>query len=294
MGMMSDREQTLTEDLRELTADQPFRPDLDAVLRRGRELRRRRAALISGGGVAVVAAAAAVALTVAVAPGSVAARPMPTALGSGAASTGSHSTGSHSTGGQETELTAKIQSAVDAAGANSTMGAVATTASGTTESVVHKGWELQTVWNSSGVKKRVVFSQWFGETSDNPVDRLLILDYDTNTAITETLSGSGLTEDPITVFDGPSLPMAGSKLIGTTSIDSQPAYEFAIQGGEAIDCRVWVSKGTLLPLKETAYQAATAYDYWWSYAPESAAAAKPSIPPWFVRTTVSVGWIPGH
>jgi len=275
--MNPDRERTLTEDLRELTADRPFRPDLDAVIRRGRELRRRRVALISGGGAAVVAAAAAIALTVAVGQGRVTPPRTDTALGS-----------------QETQLTAKIMSAMDAADANSTMGTVAKTASGTTETIVHKGWVLQTTWNSSGVKELVVFSQLSGLTTKNFVNKLLTLDYATNTATTETLVGDENASYPLAVFEGPMLPMAGSKLIGTTSVDGQSAYEFAIQGGEGFDCQVWVSKETLLPLKETAHQGTTAYDYWWSYAPESAAAAKPPIPPGFVRTTVSVGWTPGQ
>ncbi|HTU04468.1 MAG TPA: hypothetical protein VMG13_02850 [Trebonia sp.] len=275
--MNPDRERTLTEDLRELTADRPFRPDLDAVIRRGRELRRRRVALISGGGAAVVAAAAAIALTVAVGQGRVTPPRTDTALGS-----------------QETQLTAKIMSAMDAADANSTMGTVAKTASGTTETIVHKGWVLQTTWNSGGVKELVVFSQLSGLTTKNFVNKLLTLDYATNTATTETLVGDENASYPLAVFEGPMLPMAGSKLLGITSVDGQSAYEFAIQGGDGFDCRVWVSKETLLPLKETAHQGTTAYDYWWSYAPESAAAAKPPIPPGFVRTTVSVGWTPGQ
>jgi hypothetical protein len=285
MGMNPDGERTLTEDLRELTADQPLRLDLDAIIRRGRELRRRRVALISGGGAAVAAAAAAIALTVAVGQGGVAAPRTATAAGSGPAAPAENN---------ETELTAQIMSAMDAADANSTMGTVAKTASGTTETLVHRGWVLQTTWNSSDVKELVVFSQLSGLTTKNFVNKLLTLDYATNTATTETLVGDENASYPLAVFEGPMLPMAGSKLIGTTSVDGQSAYEFAIQGGEGFDCRVWVSKETLLPLKETAHQGATAYDYWWSYAPESAAAAKPPIPPGFVRTTVSVGWTPGQ
>jgi hypothetical protein len=274
MDMKSHGESMIAEDLRELTARQPFEPDLDAITRRGRQLRRRHFTLVSGG----VAAIAALAVAAGTIYGQAGTQHRPTAAGNvSAAPVGSH----------VAELTARITSLMrtaQAAHPTEVDKVIAKSASGTTESIVTRsGLELQTTWDASGVKQRVVYTQLTGATSKNPETKVLDIDYAGRVATAQTISLSKTSSKPIpvTLYPDAYLPGSpGTKLAGTATVNGQPAYEFTIPGAYGFDCTVWVSKTDYLPLKEVAHQGATTYDYSWSF--ESAAVpAKPSIPAGF-------------
>lgn len=272
MGMNFHTESMIAEDLRELTARQPFEPDLDAITRRGRQLRYRRLMIASGG----VAAMTALALTAGGIFGGTGAHHNATAAGSGlAAQANSH---------LDAELTARITSKMKAAQAaqpTEVDTVVAKTASGTIKSIVTRsGLELQTTWDSSGVEKRVVYSQ-LNRASNT--DLVVDIDYASRVATIWTipLDTSSGKSDPITVFPAAYLPGSpGTKLTGTTTVNGQPAYEFSIPGSYGFNCTVWVSKADYLPLKEVAHQGRNTYTYSWAFE-STAIPAKPSIPAGF-------------
>jgi hypothetical protein len=265
----------LTEDLRELSGNQPYEPDLDAVIRRGRQLRRRRAALVSGG-TAAAAAVVAIVLVAGAGQGGAPARKAATATGNGPSTTG----------GQVAELTARITSAMGTARASETDRMTAVTPSGTTENIVTRsGIEMETTWNPGGVKQRVVFEQNF-QAGRHPSEYILDIDYANHTATTRIvrLDAPSARSGPLprtTIIPDAYLPGSpGTRLAGTAQVNGQPAYKFTIPGTHGFNSTVWVSKASYLPLKEVAHQGANTYQYSWSFTPGSAP-AKPAIPPGF-------------
>jgi len=79
-----------------------------------------------------------------------------------------------------------------------------------------------------------------------------------------------------------------SKVIGTATVNGQPAYVLAQAGSGGYHSKVWVSKKTLLPIKDVVhtYVGMTHDTYIWSAAsgPSATAAANaPAIPAGFTR-----------
>jgi hypothetical protein len=317
-------ESALAEELRDLAAQQPSGPDLDAIIRRGRVLRRRRV-LVPGASAAVVAAcAAAIAL----------------AGGPGPAASSAHSPGTSAqpgeavaqpgvTAGQRggavsissaSVLEARLTAAYTAAKATLKVTDVYMASGATTEiiSVPSQKWSETIDWNASGAKETVDFTyQAPGEkqgtltvyngknqkeTLKGPfwVFKTLRLDYATHRFYIDT-SYVQVTKDTEKNADAQFFPVpepeslktsSWSKLTGTATVDGQAAYVLAQTGSGGVTATTWVNQQTLLPIKDVVhtYVGTSTDDYTYSTATgATAAASEPAIPPGFTDGDSSGG-----
>jgi hypothetical protein len=314
--MTPDIETLLEQDLRKLTAHPVREPDLDAITRRGRALRRRRMALAgAGGATGGVAAAVAIALAVGTAgqagpgrPGSLAAGASPV---DGTASAAPKHTATDTpppvfTGiPSAAELKAHLTVALSKAMATSEL-TVRSTFNGfpmVTVTVPSQNWQLETDKTPSGAIQQVVFTSvepGTGAYAGVLEEKTLTIDYGQRYAVTNAL----FSLDPKYITDttpwyGDSQPeslqsSSWSKVTGTATVDGQPAYVLAQTGSGGYHSTVWVSKKTLLPIKDVVHTyVGTTYDtYTWSAAsgPSATAAANvPAIPPGFTRIKPAAG-----
>lgn len=298
-------ETLLAQDLRALTTHQVPAPDLDAITRRGHALRRRRMGLTGVAGATVmagIAAAVAVVLTVGTpgvhtgAPG----HPGGLAAGGTPSAVPGHS-GGLAAGGTPSaaDLQAQLTAAYSKAVATSKL-TVRSTFNGypsVTVTVPSQNWQLETVKYRSGATMQVRFisvERGTGAYAGVLEEKTLTLDYGHRQAITRVL----YSLDPKWITDatpwyGDNRPQSlqrssWSKVTGTATVDGQPAYVLAQSGSGGYHSKVWVSKETLLPIKDVVhtYVGTTHDTYIWSAAsgPSATAAANaPAIPAGFSR-----------
>lgn len=311
--MSPDIETLLEQDLRKLAARPVPGPDLEAITRRGRALRRRRIALAgAGGATAGVAAAVAIALAAGTAgqaagpgrPGSLAAGA--SAAGRTASATPKHTaaaaaapapvfTGTPSAAELEAHVTVALSKAV--ATSELTVRSTFNGSPSVTVTVPSQNWQLQTDKYPSGAIQQVVFTSvepGTGAYAGALESKTLTIDYSQRNAVTrEVLSLDPKNITGATPWHGDSQPeslqpSSWSKVTGTATVDGQPAYVLAQTGSGGYHSTVWVSEKTLLPIKDVVHTyAGTTYDtYTWSAAsgPSASAAANvPAIPPGFTR-----------
>src|SRR5215469_13063309 len=306
-------ETLLAQDLRELTTHQVPGPDLDAITRRGRALRRRRIGLAGVGGATVtagIAAAVAIALTAGTAggqagfprhPGGLAAGGTPSGVPAhpgGIAASGTPAptfTGTPSAADLQAQLTAAYSKAV----ATSKL-TVRSTFNGypiVRVTVPSQNWQLETDMYRNGTTMQVKFTsvqRGTGAYAGVLGEKTVTLYYDDHKAITRviySLRPKWITE--ATPWYGDTQPTSlqhssWSKVIGTATVDGQPAWVLAQTGSGGVYSKVWVSKETLLPIKDVVhtYVGTTHDSYTWSAAsgPSATAAANtPAIPAGFTR-----------
>ena len=287
--MNPDIETLLAQDLRELTRHQVPGPDLDAITRRGRALRRRRMGLAGVGGATVtvgIAAAVAVALTASTAGGQAGVPGHPGGLAAG---------GTPSAVDLQAHLTAAFTKAV--ATSKLTVRSTFNGHPSVTVTVPSKNWQLETVKHRNGATMQVTFTSvepGTGAYAGVLEEKTLTLDYTHRQAITGvlySLDPKRITD--VTPWYGDKQPeslrhSSWSKVTGTATVDGQPAYVLAQAGSGGYRSTVWVSKQTLLPIKDVVHTyVGTTYDtYIWSAAsgPSVTAAANlPAIPAGFTR-----------
>jgi len=306
--MNPDIETLLARDLRELTTHQVPGPDLEAITRRGRALRRRRRGLAGVGGATVtagLAAAVAVALTAGTASGpghsgGLAAGGTPPAHRSAPApaSTGTPApafTGTPSAAVLQAQLTAAFSKA--AATSRLTVRSTFNGYPSVTVTVPSQNWQLETDKYRNGAPMQVKFTTvqpGTGAYAGVLEEKTLTLYYDHRQAITRviySLRPKWITH--ATPWYGDTQPTSlqhstWSKVIGTATVDGQPAWVLAQTGSGGYHSKVWVSKTTLLPIKDVVhtYVGTTHDSYTWSAAsgPEATAANNtPPIPAGFTR-----------
>jgi hypothetical protein len=295
-------ETSLAQDLRELTTRQVPAPDLDAITRRGRALRRRRMSLAGVGGAtatAGIAAAVAIALTAGGQAGVPGHSGGITAGGTPSGVPG-HS-GGLTAGGtpSASDLQAQLTAAFSKAVATSKL-TVRSTFNGypsVTVTVPSKNWQRETDMYRNGAISQITFTSvehGAGAYAGVLEEKTLTLDYGHRQAITRVI----YSLDPKQITD--STPWYGdkqpeslqrsswSKVTGTAIVDGQAAYVLAQTGSGGYHSTVWVSKKTLLPIKDVVhtYVGTTHDTYIWSAASGSsatAAASAPAIPAGFTR-----------
>jgi hypothetical protein len=303
--MNPDIETLLAQDLRELTTHQTPELDLDAITRRGRALRRRRMGLAGVGGATVtagIAAAVAVALTAGTTGGQARVPGHPGGLAAGgtpaATSTSAPAptfTGTPSAADLQAQLTAAYSKAV--ATSKLTVRSTFNGYPSVTVTVPSQKWQLQTDRYRSGATMQVVFTSvesGTGAYAGVLEEKTLTLDYGHRQAITRvmySLNPKWITD--ATPWYGDKQPeslgrSSWSKVTGTATVDGQPAYVLAQTGSGGYHSTVWVSKQTLLPIKDVVHTyVGTTYDtYIWSAASGpsvTAAANAPAIPAGFTR-----------
>jgi hypothetical protein len=309
--MNPDIETLLAQDLRELTRHQVPGPDLDAITRRGRALRRRRMGLAGVGGATVtagIAAAVAVALAAGTAggqtgvpghPGRLAAGGTPSAVpghSGGLAAGGTPAftfKGTPSAAALRAHLTAALVKAV----ATSKL-TVRSTFNGYPSVIVtvpSQNWALETDMYRNGSTMQVKFTSvepGTGAYAGILTEKRLNLYYDHRKATSQvfySLNPKWITD--ATPWHGDEQPeslqpSSWSKVTGTATVDGQPAYVLAQAGSGGYHSKVWVSKKTLLPIKDVVhtYVGTTHDTYIWSAvsgASATAAANTPAIPAGF-------------
>jgi hypothetical protein len=282
-------ETLLAQDLRELTTRQVRGPDLDAITRRGRALRRRRMGLAGVGGATVtagIAAGVAVALTAGAAGGQAGVPGHPGGLAAG---------GTPSAGVLRAHLAAAFSKAV--ATSKLTVRSTFNGYPSVTVTVPSQNWQLETDMYPNGATMQVKFTNvepGTGAYAGVLGEKTLTLDYGHRLAITSV----SYSLDPKRITDATpwygdkqmeSLrPSSWSKVSGTATVDGQSAYVLSQAGSGGYRSMVWVSKETLLPIKDVVHtDVGTTYDtYIWSAASGSSAAAAanaPAIPAGFTR-----------
>ena len=90
-----------------------------------------------------------------------------------------------------------------------------------------------------------------GKGKKPDVMKALEIDYATHVATAENViydtPAAYRVPSPTTGFLAPVMPNSpGARLIGTVTVDDQPAYEFTVPGNG--EYTVWVSEGSYLPL----------------------------------------------
>jgi hypothetical protein len=166
-----------------------------------------------------------------------------------------------------------------------------------TVSVPSQNWELETDKYPSGAIMRVVFTSvepGTGAYAGVLEEKTLTIDYSQRNAVTRvlfSLNPKNITD--ATPWYGDSQPASlqsssWSKVTGTATVDGQPAYVLAQTGSGGYHSTVWVSKETLLPIKDVVhtYVGTTDDTYIWSAAsgPSASAAANvPAIPSGFTH-----------
>jgi hypothetical protein len=320
--MNSRLERDLAEVLRELEAHQPPPLDLDAVIRRGRVLRRRRIAGPSAGAAVVVAGAAAIALAVSSGPVDLTAHQggaagSPTAAGAaravGAAS--NPSTAVAAGVPSATVLKMRLTAAYAAAKATLKVTDVSTAFGETTETITvpSQKWSETINWNHSGVKEslylttmlpapeRLTLTVYNGNNQKQTlknrlfwVFKTLSIDYTTHRYSTGMwYADAGKTSEQKVVAQEFVLPQpeslktsSWSRLVGTATVDGQRTYVLSQTGSGGVTATTWVNQRTLLPVKDVVhtYVGTSTDTYAYSTAFGATAAANtPAIPRGFTR-----------
>jgi hypothetical protein len=291
-------ESALAEDLRELAAHRPpqaSQPDLDAVIRRGRALRRRR--VLVPGAVAAVSAAGAAAIVLASGPGLAAHRP------DGAA----HITSARA-------LQVRLAAAYTSAKRSLEVTDVSEASGQTTETITvpSQQWTETIDSSASGARESVSFTYelprperltltlYHGDNQKETVKGLfwvfktLRIDYTTQHYYIDTAYApagkNGQRNADAQFFPLPqpeSLKTSSwSKLTGTATVDGQPTYVLAQTGSGGVTATTWVSQKTLLPVQDVVHTyVGTSTDHY-TYATAAgatAAASQPSIPAGFTK-----------
>jgi hypothetical protein len=123
----------------------------------------------------------------------------------------------------------------------------------------------------------------------------LVLDYQNHSY--ETVAEYQPKKDDVDQFYEVAQPISVqnssySKLVGQATVNGQATYVLDQTGGGGFRCTMWVSKATLLPVKEVAhtFEGEQTFDYSYSSgAGATAAASMPAIPPGFVHGSVHAG-----
>jgi len=310
-------ESALADELRELAGQQPSSLDIDAVIRRGRVLRRRRVAVPAAGAAALTAGAVAIGMVPGSAQGpsasrSVAAAPPPAHQGAARLPSAR-------------ALTARLTAAYTAAQASSEVTDRATAGSDTIETttVPSQKWTETTTRNASGVTQSVEFTTQLPGMRLRPltvynaqnkkltvkgpfwVFQTLRIDYVTrHFDVDESYPYAGTwppkSQDPAAVereadaatFAAPkpaSLSTSTwSRVVGTATVDGQPTYVLDQTGPGGVTATTWVNQRTLLPVRDVVHSSGgistDEYTYTTAVGPGATAAANsPAIPPGFTR-----------
>jgi hypothetical protein len=163
--------------------------------------------------------------------------------------------------------------------------------------VPSQNWSLETDKYRNGATMQVKFTSvepGTGAYAGVLGEKVLTLDYRYHQAITRMFYSlnpkwiTGATPWHGDMQPASLAPSSWSKVIGTATVDGQPAYVLAQTGSGGVRSTVWVSKKTLLPIKDVVHTfAGTTHDtYIWSAAsgPSATAAANvPAIPAGFTR-----------
>jgi hypothetical protein len=279
-------ESALADELRELAGQQPSRLDIDAVIRRGRVLRRRRLAVPAAGAAALTAGAVAVGLVAGGVPGS--AQPGSRAhrgIASGSLPSQHGATQLPSA----RALTIRLEAAYTAARASSEVKDFSTfSGGGTVETITvpSQKWSETITRSASGAKQSVVFTEQLPglrrrpltvyngqnqkETLKGPflVFETVRIDYATHRYYIDKdyagkpagqkLSPAGMekkADASIFVVPQPeSLKTSTwSKVAGSAMVDGQSTYVLDQTGSGGVTATTWVSQRTLLPVRDVVH-----------------------------------------
>jgi hypothetical protein len=314
-------ESALADELRELAGQQPSRLDIDAVIRRGRVLRRRRLAVPAAGTAALAAGAVAIGLVAGGVPGS--AQPGSSAHRGIAAGLPPSRQGVTRLPSAR-ELTVRLAAAYTAARASSEVTDRSTFSGGSaveTITVPSQKWSETITRSASGARQSVVFTEQLPgmrrqpltvynaqnqkETLKGPfwVFETLRIDYATHRYYVDKdyvgkwagqrLSPAGMEKKAdASIFIVPqpeSLKTSTwSKVAGTATVDGQSTYVLDQTGSGGVTATTWVSQRTLLPVRDVVHsRGGTSTDeYTYSTAVgagATAAANTPKIPAGFTK-----------
>jgi hypothetical protein len=314
-------ESALTDELRELAGQQPSRLDIDAVIRRGRVLRRRRLAVPAAGAAALTAGAVAVGLVAGGVPGS--AQPgSPAHRGIAADSPPSRQAATRLPSARA--LTVRLAAAYSAARASSEVTDFSTFSGGSTVDTVtdpSQKWSETITKSASGATQSVVFTEQLPgmrrrpltvyngqnqkETLKGPfwVFETVRIDYATHRYYIDknyagrqagqSLSPARVEKDAdASLFVVPqpeSLKTSTwSKVAGTATVDGQATYVLDQTGSGGVTATTWVSQRTLLPVRDVVHSrggtSTDAYTYATAAGSGATAAANtPKIPAGFTK-----------
>jgi hypothetical protein len=314
-------ESALADELRELAGQQPSRLDIDAVIRRGRVLRRRRLAVPAAGAAALTAGAVAVGMVASGVPG----RAQPGSPAHQGIAAGSPSSRQGATRLPSARaLTVRLAAAYTAARASSEVTDRATFSGGSTLETItvpSQKWTETIARNASGVWQSVVFTEQLPGMMRRPlavynaqnhkqtvkgpfwVFETLRIDYATHRYyIDKNYAGrwAGKSLSPakveknadasiFTVPEPQSLKTSTwSKVAGTATVDGQATYVLRQTGSGGVTATTWVSQRTLLPVRDVVHsRGGTSTDeYTYSTAVgagATAAANTPKIPAGFTK-----------
>jgi hypothetical protein len=312
-------ESALADELRELAGQQPSRLDIDAVIRRGRVLRRRRLAVPAAGAAALTAGAVAVGLVAGGVPGG--AQPgSPAHRGIAADSPPSRQAATRLPSARA--LTVRLAAAYTAARASSEVTDFSTFSGGSTVETItdpSQKWSETITKNAAGARQSVVFTEQLPgmrrrpltvynaqnhkETLKGPfwVFETLRIDYATHRYYIDNdyagrQAGQSLSPARVeknadaSIFVVPqpeSLKTSTwSKVAGTATVDGQATYVLDQTGSGGVTATTWVSQRTLLPVRDVVHsRGGTSTDaYTYSAAVGATAAANtPKIPAGFTK-----------
>ena len=268
--MKTPLETALSDDLSQIVTAQPFLPDVDAIERRGRQLRRRGAAARGVTGLAAVAGVAAIALAVASAQPGVTRSPRASAVPKVSAKT----------------IEARTLAAISSAAPDSVLRTVVVTAAGVSRYTVDApGQATERVrTNKAGRTTEVTAIRQDPGTAG--VYQMITIDF-----VSRTWSETDLhAPSTAPAIENPAKAIAAqlhqdetvgtnghARVVGTAIIDGQRAYTILLTGPGAPPSKLWISQATSLPIKAASQGADVTYH--WS-APSAGAAASlwPSIP----------------
>jgi hypothetical protein len=308
-------ESALADELRELAGQQPSGLDIDAVIRRGRVLRRRRLAVPAAGAAALTALTAGAVAVGIVAGSALSGSPAHRGIVAGAGATRLPSARA---------LTVRLAAAYTAAQASSEVTDRATVGGGATVETItvpSQKWTETITRNAAGATQSVVFTEQLPGMRRRPLTvynaqnhkvtlkgpfwgfRTVRIDYathhyyvDTNYAArraSQSLDPAAVAKDAdASIFSIPqpeSLKTSSwSKVAGTATVDGQATYVLDQTGSGGVTATTWVSQRTLLPVRDVVQSrggtSTDEYTYSTAVGPAATAAAnRPAIPPGFVR-----------
>ena len=163
-------------------------------------------------------------------------------------------------------------------------------------------WKEDVTRNSSGVETQVRFAYEVpgivstGPDKGDSVLKIFTIDYTTHTYAVRiwTMGGSDLKDVEQAYLSNPATPeslqtSSWSQVVGTATIEDQPAYVLHQTGSGGFSSTLWVNKYTLLPIEEVNHTYLGKQTSTYSYATVAgaggaAAANLPAIPPGFTCT----------
>jgi hypothetical protein len=277
--MNSQQEDLLRDDLRQIVGGQPFAPDIEAIERRGHQLRRRSTALRGAAGLGVAAGITAVALAVSGVSGGPAIRLHHSQRQSGPVASGAAPS--------VRTIEARTVAALTSVGSNSVLRTVVTTAAGVTRFTVDQPDQMTTVVHTVHGRKtsEMATRQAPGQAG---LYQTRLINFTARTWSEQDVRGSSQIAIPNpaaeyrTVFK-PS-PNGRVRFVGAGTLDGQPVYKISFTGlhstkSTAID---WISKATYLPIKSVSPGATVAYT-WSGAGSVPGARLWPGIPAGFAK-----------